>query len=92
MRSEEVELIPGAATFPQKGMGSRAAGQSGSEQGLSDVADADSESVAELSEEGQDYEAAVVSGVERATDHDGEEVETEEAREGDILPEYKDED
>jgi len=92
MRSEEVELIPGAATFPQKGMGSRAAGQSGSEQGLSDVADADSESVVELSEEGQDYEAAVVSGVERATDHDGQEVETEEAREGDILPEYKDED
>lgn len=80
-RSEEIQLIEGVATFPQRGMGPDTGGQSGSVQGLSDVADADSESVAELSEEGQDYEAALVSGVERATDHDGAEVETEESRE-----------
>jgi hypothetical protein len=35
-------------------------------QGLSDVSDADSESVRDLAEEGQYFEASVVSGVENA--------------------------
>jgi hypothetical protein len=56
---------------------SLAAGQSGDVEGLSDVEDVDSESVEELAEEGQDYEAEIVSGVERAADRQGEEVRTD---------------
>jgi hypothetical protein len=51
-----------------RGMGSDAAGQSGDIQGLSEVADDDSESVEELEEEGQSYEAEVIAGVEHADD------------------------
>jgi hypothetical protein len=47
-----------------------AAGQSGDTQGIPDAAEADSESVEELLEEGQPFEAGVVSGVERAPDPD----------------------
>ncbi len=47
-------------------MGSDSAGQSGSDQGLSEEAEADSESVEELVEEGQDYEAEIIGGVEEA--------------------------
>ena len=43
-------------------MGPDSAGQSGDTQGLSDVAEADSESVEELVEEGQSYEAEVIAG------------------------------
>lgn len=58
-----------------------AAGQSGDNEGLSDIEDVDSESVNELVEEGQDYEADVISGVERAADRQGEEVRTQEEEE-----------
>lgn len=44
------------------------AGQSGDLEGLSAVEDADSESVQDLAEEGQDYEAEIIEGVERAED------------------------
>ena len=53
------------------------AGQSGDIEGLSDIEDADSESVEELAEEGQDYEAEIVAGVERAADRPGKEVRTD---------------
>jgi hypothetical protein len=72
----------------RKGLGAAAAGQSGDVEGLSSIADADSESVAELVEEGQAYEAEVVSGVERASDAEEQEVTTEEVSEDDIPPEY----
>jgi hypothetical protein len=65
------------------------AGQSGDVQGLSEVESADSESVAELAEEGQDYEAEVVSGVENALDPDQGEVRTREVPEDDVPPEYR---
>lgn len=55
----------------------RAAGQSGDTEGLSGIEDADSESVEELAEEGQDYEAEIVSGIERAADRPGKEVRTD---------------
>ena len=42
------------------------AGQSGDTQGLSDEDSADSESVRELAEEGQDYEAEIVDAIENA--------------------------
>ena len=64
------------------------AGQAGDLQGLSDIADADSESVRELVEEGQAFEAAVVSGVENAPPADVEEVETSEVPEDDVPEEY----
>lgn len=65
-------VIP--ASEPERSM---AAGQSGDVEGLSDIEDVDSESVEELAEEGQDYEAEIVSGVERAADRPGEEVNTD---------------
>src|SRR5215813_6903189 len=50
------------------------AGQSGDLQGLSHVPSANSESVTELLEEGQAFEAGIVSGVENAPPADLEEV------------------
>jgi hypothetical protein len=73
-----------------EGLGPESAGQSGDNQGLSDVADADSESVDELAEEGQDFEAEVISGVEDAPDEG--EVRTREVPEDDVPPEYRDRD
>jgi hypothetical protein len=96
-RIHEKRQISGDPAARQEGFGSeaerelrgaRSAGQSGDLQGLSDVADADSESVEELLEEGQAYEAAVVSGVERASNPDGGEVTTGEVPEDDVPPEY----
>jgi hypothetical protein len=64
------------------------AGQAGDTQGLSDVPIAASESVRELAQEGQFYEAAIISGVEDAPDADVEEVRTREVPEDDVPPEY----
>ncbi len=65
-------------------------GQSGSLQGLSDVASAASESVDELIEEGNSFEAGVVEGVEDAPDADQGEVRTHEVMEDDVPEEYLD--
>jgi hypothetical protein len=70
------------------GLGPGSAGQSGDTQGLSDVAEADSESVLELLEEGQSFEAEVISGVENAPDADVAEVATKQVLEDDVPPEY----
>jgi hypothetical protein len=64
------------------------AGQSGDTQGLSDVAEAGPESVMELVEEGQSFEAEVISGVENAPDADVAEVHTRQIREDDVPAEY----
>jgi hypothetical protein len=64
------------------------AGQSGDTQGLSDVAEAGSESVAELVEEGQYLEAEAISGVENAPDADVAEVHTRQVPEDDVPSEY----
>jgi len=53
-----------------RGLGAGAAGQSGDIQGVSRGERVDSESVEELTEEGQDYEAEVVRGIEDAPDPD----------------------
>ncbi|MBA3916812.1 MAG: hypothetical protein H0X25_23795 [Acidobacteriales bacterium] len=50
-------------------VGSGSAGQSGDTQQLSDVADANEDSVQDLEETGQDSEAMIVDGVEDAADH-----------------------
>ena len=58
--------------------GSDSAGQSGDAQGLSQVADVDEESVGELAETDQAYEAEAVEGVEDAGDHPERPVRTRE--------------
>jgi hypothetical protein len=74
----------------RRGLGPGAGGQSGDNQGLSRKESADSESVEELTEEGQDYEAEVVSGVQNARDPDQGEVTTKEVLEDDVPSEYDD--
>ena len=76
------------AAAGQREVGADLAGQSGDTQGLSETAAADSESVAELAEEGQAFEAEAVSGVEDAQDADVAEVTTQEVPEDDVPPEY----
>lgn len=77
-----------ATTTQQDGLDSDSAGQSGDIQGLSNVAEADSESVEELAEEGQAFEAEAISGVEYAPDADVAEVTTKEVPEDDVPAEY----
>ena len=72
----------------RKGGGTGSAGQSGDTQGLSDVAGAGSESVEELLEEGQSFEAEAISGVEDAPDPDVAEVHTREVPQDDVPSEY----
>jgi hypothetical protein len=67
-------------------------GQSGDLQGLSRSQGADSESVEELLEEGNAFEADVVSGVESADATDEKEVRTHEVLEDDVPEEYLDKD
>src|SRR6267142_3630643 len=64
--------------------------QSGDLQGLSNVEGADSESVQELLEEGNAFEAEVVKGVEDAEDADEGEVRTHEVPQDDVPGEYRD--
>jgi len=82
----------GDATVPPQRTGSRSGEQSGDLQGLSGLEAADSESVDELIEEGNAFEASAVSGVESADDADEKEVHTHEAPEDDVPGEYLDQD
>ena len=70
----------------------RSAGQSGDLQGLSGTEDANSESVDELLEEGNSFEAGIVAGVEDSGDADEREVRTREVPEDDVPDEYLDND
>jgi hypothetical protein len=76
----------------ERGTGPGSAGQSGDTQGLSDVAEAGSESVEELIEEGQFSEAEAISGVESAPDPDVGEVHTRQVPADDVPPEYRERD
>lgn len=69
-------------------LGPDSAGQSGDLQELSNVPDADSESVEELAEEGNASEAEAVQGVEDAEPPDVSEVRTRELPEDDVPAEY----
>ena len=83
---------PEVVTFSRKEF-SRSGEQSGDLQGLSNVEAADSESVQELLEEGNAFEAEVVKGVEDAGDRSGRrEVRTHEVPEDDVPGEYLDKD
>ena len=85
---EEGVRTYGTVRARQKGTGPDSAGQSGDTQQLSDVEEAGTESVEELIEEGQAYEAAVISGVENAPDADVSEVHTKQVPEDDVPEEY----
>jgi len=80
------------ATFSTRVPGLRSGEQSGDLQGLSRHESADSESVDELLEEGNAFEADAVIGVEDAGDADEGEVHTHEVPEDDVPGEYLDED
>ncbi len=78
------------SAFRREGLRARSGGQSGDLQGLSNNSRADSESVDELLEEGNSFEAGVIKGVEDAGDEG--EVHTHEVPEDDVPDEYLDKD
>ena len=84
--SQSVDTV----AFALEEQGARSGEQSGDLQGLSNVEGADSESVDELLEEGNAFEADVVKGVEEAEDADEGEVRTHEVPQDDVPGEYLD--
>jgi hypothetical protein len=85
-RGESVETV----AFAPEVLGVRADERSGDLQGLSNVESADSESVDELLEEGNAFEAEAVKGVQDAEDADEGEVHTHEVPQNDVPGEYRD--
>jgi hypothetical protein len=83
-KSQSVDTV----AFALEGLGARSGQQSGDLQGLSNVQGADSESVDELLEEGNSFEAEVVKGVEEAGDADAGEVRTHEVPQDDVPGKY----
>jgi hypothetical protein len=96
VRSENIvpQSSQSVETVPMKGRALRArAGAGGGDfGGTSVVENVDSESVDELLEEGQAFEAGVVSGVEDAPDADQGAVRTREVPEDDVPEEYDNQD
>jgi uncharacterized protein YbjQ (UPF0145 family) len=76
--------------FAPEALRERSGGQSGDLQGLSAIEGADSESVAELIEEGNAFEADAVAGVEHAGETGQKEVRTHEVPQDDVPGEYRD--
>jgi len=85
-KSRSVDTV----AFAPEGLVGRSGEQSGDLQGLSNVQRADSESVDELLEEGNSFEAEVVKGVEDAGDADEGDVHTHEVPQDDVPGEYRD--
>jgi hypothetical protein len=85
--SQDVETV----RLKPKSRVARAGTGAGDLQGISIVEDVDSESADELLEEGQAFEAGIVSGVEKAGDADSEVI-THEVLEDDVPKEYDDDD
>ena len=88
--SRERSQTAESTVFSLQGLDERSGGQSGDLQGLSNVEGSDSESVVELLEEGNAFEAAVVAGVENAGNTNPREVRTHEVLEDDVPDEYLD--
>jgi hypothetical protein len=82
---------PGPNEFSVRTQEHRSPGLSGDLQGLSRTPGADSESVSELVEEGNPFEAEIVNTVEAADDIT-KEVRTREVPEDDVPEEYLDKD
>jgi hypothetical protein len=87
-KSQSVETV----SLEPKGPGTRAGVGSGDLQGISILENVDSESAEELLEEGQAFEAGIISGVEDAPDADKSEVTTHEVPQDDVPGEYDDKD
>jgi len=92
MNSELIRTHTVVSMRTKHGSGPDSAGQSGDTQGLPDREEGDSESVMELLEEGQSFEAEAILGVQDAPDADVAEVHTTQFREDDVPPEYRDKD
>jgi len=93
----ETQAVLGSQSVPTVPLKRRArtaaAGAGGGDfGGVSAVEGADSESADELLEEGQTFEAGIVSGVEDAPDADRGEVRTHEVPQDDVPEEYDDKD
>jgi hypothetical protein len=86
-----IETVPLSAVKP-KARSARVGGGASDYVGVSPVQGADTESPRELLEEGQTFEAEVVSGVQDAPPADQSEVKTREVPEDDVPPEYLDPD
>jgi hypothetical protein len=83
---DDLSIEPDALEAERPGPAS--AGQSGDTQGLSNTEEATSESVRELLEEGQAFEAGIVSGIENVPDADEGPIRTREVPEDDVPGEY----
>ena len=94
MGSQSVETVPLSAVRARSRSARAGAsgGGGGDYSGLSVVEGADSESPRELLEEGQTFEAGIVSGVQDAPNADQGEVRTREVPEDDVPTEYDDQD
>jgi len=88
MGSQSVETMP----LKRRARAAAAGAGGGDFGGVSVVEGADSESANELLEEGQTFEAGIVSGVENAPDPDQGEVRTHEVPQDDVPEEYEDKD
>lgn len=85
-------VVVGTTSLPSIEPLQSRAEEAGDLQGLSNHAMANSESVEELLEEGNAFEAEAVQGVETARDADQSEVKTKEVPENDVPQEYLDKD
>ncbi len=88
MGSQNVETVQ----MKPRALRARAGAGGGDFGGVSTVESVDSQSADELLEEGQTFEAGVVSGVEDAPDADQGEVRTHEVPQDDVPKEYDDKD
>lgn len=85
-------VVVGTASLPSVERLQSRDEEAGDLQGLSNQPTADSESVDELLEEGNAFEAEAVEGVESVLDADQGEVKTHEVPEDDVPQEYLDQD
>jgi hypothetical protein len=92
MRASREKSMSKASRKKRMETGSDSAGQSGATQQISDTPIADFESVEELAEEGNAFEANAIYGVENAEDPDMSEVITREIPVDDVPGEYLDND
>ena len=91
-KSTPIEPATRVRKQPPPDVGPESAGQSGDLQGLSGREESENESVRELTEEGQFYEASIVDGVENAPSPDAGPLRPRRRSEDDLPPEYTDRD
>ncbi|MBV8905493.1 MAG: hypothetical protein JOZ22_17830 [Acidobacteriia bacterium] len=91
-KSTPIEPVSSIKKQPPPETGAAAAGQSGDLQGLPGKEEAGNESVRELIEEGQFYEASVVDAVENVSSDDPRPLRPRRRSEDDLREEYTDRD